>query len=176
MSKALRKTSPLGQKHRTHNDPRLLVSIEDKYLLEGKPWNIVLNKYGTSYAFKEINKVRWRMHRLIMRPSPGQIVDHINGDGLDNRRENLRLCNNTQNMQNARKKKGTISRYKGVRFCRRVKEKQWRAGITVHGKNIYLGYYLTQEGAALAYNLAAEKHFGEFAKLNDVNPQSLRTI
>lgn len=105
------------------------------------------------------------MHRLVMNAPDDAVVDHINHNGLDNRRANLRICSNTQNTWNARKKKKAISPYKGVHPCR----KRWRARITFNGKtyNIPLTY-ATQEEAARAYNKAAKTLYGEFACLNTI--------
>lgn len=90
-------------------------------------------------------------------------VDHINGDTLDNRRCNLRLCRRIQNARNVKKKSGS-SQYKGVtwlRWCER-----WMARITVNYRQIILGYFTDETKAAKAYDEAARKHFGEFAKTN----------
>jgi hypothetical protein len=98
-------------------------------------------------------------------------VDHWNHDGLDNRRENLRVCTKAQNNHNCRKHRWhngeyTSSKYKGV--CWNKTEKKWMAYI--HRKT--LGYFRTEEEAALAYNAAATRDFGEFAVLNDIPEQS----
>jgi hypothetical protein len=111
------------------------------------------------------------MHRMILglMPGDGKIVDHINGNGLDNRRANLRICSHTENVRNA--KKTTIrytSKYRGVHFDKGYGKKKWRAGIRVDGKLICLGRFLTEKEAAIAYNEAAPRYFGEFARLNEV--------
>src|SRR5690242_17796567 len=102
------------------------------------------------------------MHRVIMNASADIHVDRINGDGLDNRRENLRLCTRDENMMNRRKNSNNSSGYKGVD---RNKGK-WRAYIQVDKKWIHLGYFSTAEQAAHAYDNAAKKYFGEFANTN----------
>lgn len=104
------------------------------------------------------------MHRVIVGAKQGEQVDHINGDGLDNRRENLRLCTHTENVRNARVRKDNTSGYKGV--CWHKRDKKWRAAIRINGKPMWLGYYISKEEAARAYDEAAIKHFGEFAYLN----------
>jgi hypothetical protein len=91
-----------------------------------------------------------------------KFVDHINGNGLDNRDENLRLATNSQNQMNSRKRSGTSSRYKGVSLQR----KRWRAQIKLDGKLIYLGMFDTEEQAAMAYDYAAIELFGEFSRIN----------
>lgn len=103
------------------------------------------------------------MHALIMGRS---FIDHINSNGLDNRKVNLRLATPTQNLGNQRTQEipGKTSRYKGVYWDRR--DRAWVAEITDHGIPQYLGQFAGEEDAALAYDLAAREVFGEFAKLN----------
>lgn len=109
-----------------------------------------------------------KLHRLITKPKSGEQVDHINGNKLDNRRSNLRLCNNSQNQMNQSKKKGVFrSDYKGV--CWKKQQGKWYARIGVNYKRIHLGYFNTEKEAALAYNAAALKYFGEFARLNIID-------
>lgn len=102
-----------------------------------------------------------RMHRDIMQPDRGMVVDHRNHDGLDNRRENLRICTQTDNGRNKRRKKPASSRYKGVTFCKYTG--RWKAQITVANQNHSLGRYDTEEEAARAYADAAQSEFGEYA-------------
>ena len=100
------------------------------------------------------------MHRLIM---GGAFVDHIDGNGLNNRRSNLRPVTVQQNAWNQRGHGGS-SAYKGVSFDRETG--LWRAYYTKDRKRIFLGRYPTEEEAALSYNAAAKSAFGEYAKLN----------
>jgi len=102
------------------------------------------------------------MHRLIMNTPDGMQVDHINGEGLDNRRENLRNCTNTENQHNQKLSKKSTTGFKGVR----KRERRFEAQIRVDGKDLYLGMYATPEEAARAYDNAAVKYFGEFSKVN----------
>jgi len=104
------------------------------------------------------------MHRLIMDPPRGYVVDHINGDGLDNRRANLRLATHAQNGRNRRKIKKGISKYKGVSW--EESTGKWRALIHVDRKKISLGCYKDEVTAAKVYDKAAKKYHGEFARLN----------
>ena len=106
------------------------------------------------------------LHREIVNAPIGLEVDHINGNPLDNRRSNLRLCTHAQNMANRKQHKHSAARFKGVRWCR--DHKKWRAEIYVRGKRIHLGYFANDEDAAKAYNEAATLHFGEFARPNEV--------
>lgn len=101
------------------------------------------------------------LHRLLLNAPKGVQVDHINGNALDNRRSNLRLATLQQNCFNRPKRSdGKYSKYKGVGMP------PWSARIKVIGKTILLGTYKTEEDAALAYNEAATKYFGEFARPN----------
>ena len=105
------------------------------------------------------------LHRVIMNAPTGMEVDHINGNKLDNRRCNLRVCHPWQNKQNAQKtKKPTLSKYRGVTKTRG----RWCASIKHDGKNIWIGRFTTEEDAALAYNWKALQLFGEYAGLNQL--------
>ena len=106
-----------------------------------------------------------RMHREIMNAPPGYMVDHINHDTLDNRRENLRLCTYAENARNRRKTRGT-SQYKGV--YRPWNDSCWWASIKVNRRTIHLGWFTAERDAARAYNAAALKYHGTFACLNDI--------
>jgi hypothetical protein len=105
-----------------------------------------------------------RLHRLIMNAPDGLVVDHINGDSLDNRRANLRLVTHLQNHWNRRKKKNTTSLFNGV--CFHKEKRKWTAYIDVAGKRIYLGSFDFEVDAAKTYDEAAKKYRGEFARLN----------
>lgn len=104
-----------------------------------------------------------RMHRQIMKAKPGQQMDHENRNGLDNRRMNLRFCTNSQNAANSVSRGGT-SRYKGVYWNK--KNKNWIAKIGYKNQRRNLGSFDDEREAALAYDDAALKLFGEFACLN----------
>jgi HNH endonuclease len=97
-------------------------------------------------------------------PDAGEI-DHINGDCLDNRRENLRKATRSQNMANQPKIGGTwSSHYKGVTWFKQ--RQKWRAQIKIEGRNHHLGLFINEDDAAKAYDEAAFQAFGEFAHLN----------
>lgn len=126
--------------------------------------------YHTEYAMATIYDEQKRthtinMHRIIMNAQKGQQVDHINGNRLDNRKENLRFVTNSQNQMN-RKKVGAKSGYKGVYWQPGLSK--WFAGIYVNGKSKHLGYFIDKVEAAKRYNQAAIEYFGEYASLNQI--------
>ncbi len=117
------------------------------------------------YAVATVNNKFAYMHHLIL-GSTNQ-VDHKNGNGLDNRRENLRFATPSQNQMNRNKTlRKCTSAHKGVAFREKGRVKHWYAYITVSKKQMSLGYFASEIQAAHAYNEAATKYFGEFAKLN----------
>jgi len=122
----------------------------------------------SSYAVREIRQdskaKQLGMHRAIMRPPVGMEVDHRNGDGLDNRKSNLRICTHKQNIRNSRKRAKASSRYKGVSWHKH--SRAWRAYIKTRGKQFHIGLFDNEQDAAHAYNVAAHKLFGQFAHLN----------
>lgn len=106
------------------------------------------------------------MHRLILNARPGMLVDHIDCDGLNNRRSNLRFTDYFGSSRNRRKQRiaKASSRYKGVSLD--VRYGRWRARIQGSGMTVSLGYFIDEVEAALAYDAAARERFGEFANLN----------
>ena len=126
------------------------------------------------YAITNIRTATGRamlpMHRIIMNAPEGTIVDHRDTLAtLDNRRDNLRFATVSQNAANSRVSKNNTSGYVGVTLCRCTN--LWRAKIGVAKKELHLGRFKTREEAALAYNKAAIKYFGEFAHLNVIPDQ-----
>lgn len=103
------------------------------------------------------------MHRQILAAKSGESVDHVNHDGLDNRRANLRICTISQNGANQRKTRGS-SQFKGV--CWDISKGNWMARLKTQGKDHYLGRFSDEVEAARAYDRAALETWGEFAHLN----------
>jgi hypothetical protein len=141
--------------------------------------------------FKELNKHKWYaemhnnvfrarrtvikesgnkgciyLHSAIMKPPKGMVVDHADHDTLNNQRNNLRICTNSQNNMNKLPTSGHTSKYKGVWWHKF--HKKWRARIGINSKKIELGLFRKELDAAEAYNSAAIKLFGEFAYLNKI--------
>ena len=145
-----------------------IVDPEDYERLSRHKWHLNMDVH-TNYACRNImigpKKVQIKMHREILKPPRHLFVDHINHNGLDNRKANIRLATRSQNSWNRISHKlNTSSRYKGVHW--HIHSKKWVARIGVNGRRIALGYYDDQVEAAKAYDKAAKKHHGEFAVLN----------
>jgi hypothetical protein len=150
-----------------------IVDWDDYHLVKGHRWYAKSSR-GTFYVYMtkydsstQRSRSVW-MHKLLLPNAPR--VDHKNGNGLDNRRSNLRPCTHAQNMANRRKQVKTRSKFKGVTRASGTSSSpdwnKWRARININKKSVFLGYYDTELEAALAYNKAAVEHFGEFANLN----------
>jgi hypothetical protein len=125
--------------------------------------------YNHGYAVRNIKtrkKIRLLpMHRLVIDVPKGMFTDHINGDKLDNRRLNLRLCNKSQNAANTRKSDRPLtSRYKGVHWSR-LHEK-WRAKIGLNQRHLNIGLFDEEHHAAMAYDIWAKELFGDYAQTN----------
>lgn len=128
-------------------------------------WHFTTNGYARRVAK---DRTTPRMHREINKTPNGMDTDHINGDKLDNRRENLRSVTRSQNVMNLVKgKKG--KKYKGTQYLKR--SGKYNAMICLNGKNQFIGNYDTEEEAALAYNLKAVELFGEFSCINKLPNQ-----
>jgi len=141
------------------NGMNLLVDDEDYEVVARFPWLYTLGDHNNPRIISTIP-----IGRLVMDVPLGKIVDHINGNVLDNRRENLRVVNNAQNAWNSKLQSCNTSGYKGVHWDKTVGE--WRARIGFHYRRIELGTYDTPEEAAGAYNYAAKLYHGEYARLN----------
>lgn len=144
-----------------------LVSDEDYETLSQFNW-YAYKDLRTYYAQRQVSapdgqRTVIRMHHAIC----GKGADHINGDGLDNRRENLRRCTHQQNTFNTRSRNDSTSHYKGVSW--KMEASKWVAQIQVNGKKKHLGYFVNEDDAARAYDDAALRYFGEFAHLNNVD-------
>ncbi len=130
------------------------------------------NQYARWYSHSVNRKhVRYPLHRVIMEritgePIPaGMVVDHINGDTFDNRRENLRLCTRAENNRNAKIRSNNTSGFKGVSYNKKMK--RYGAAIRVNGRQRTIGFFDTPEDAHAAYVNAARDLHGEFANDGD---------
>ncbi len=151
----------------TPNFPNTFVMVDDEDFerMNAFKWCPSNSKL---YALREVRgngfRKNVRMHRLIMEAKPGEVVDHINGEPLDNRRSNLRLCTIAQNCQNRHKQKPSSSGFRGVSSAE--KGKFFQCAISSNNERIHLGLFVSAIEAAKAYNEAALKYHGEFAVLN----------
>lgn len=143
------------------------VDPEDYIWLSQFRWHCKANS-SAIYAVRTVTSAgrqkRIYMHRLIMDTPPHLVCDHINHNGLDNRKANLRNCTMKQNNANARSAREVSSRYKGVSYSKR--KKKWAVYIKKDGTQFNLGCFNDEIEAAKAYDAAAEKLHGEFAHLN----------
>ena len=144
-----------------------LVDDEDYEWLSEYSWHVLKRRntfYAVGYVMENGRPKNRRMHRMIIKAEEGQQVDHINHNGLDNRKENLRICTNNQNQMNSKKRPGMTSKYKGVSWHKQ--KKRWCSEIKINRNNIHLGSFKDEKKAAMVYDDAARKYFGEFAYLN----------
>lgn len=142
------------------------ISLEDSEKIRGLKLH-VLHTNGKCYAnssFKVNGKWRRKsLSHILTDALPGSIVDHINGDSMDNRRENLRFSNASFNQMNKRGS-SKISQYKGIGFIK--VRSRWCAHIKAAGKNYSCGWYKSEHMAALGYDKASMKHHGEHGLRN----------
>jgi hypothetical protein len=152
----------LGLGQFTIVEPRDYYSIRHfKWFVHGNGSNLYAAR---STLTKDLRSRIIYLHRQIMAPPAGLVVDHLNCDSLDNRRANLRVVTQAVNMRNRRKRKNTSSRYIGIWFDK--KRNKWTAQIRYNGQKLWLGRFDSEIEAAKAYDEAARKYYGEFVRLN----------
>lgn len=159
---------PLTRKHQSAPRRYALVDIEDYERVTRSKWGLDGRGYARATTLKFLAAHHRRMHAYVLRVQPGERIDHINGDTLDNRKQNLRLATAAQNSRNSRRPNivGKTSRFKGV--CWTVDGDCWLANITADGQQHRLGRFSSEEDAARAYDEAALRLFGEFARTNEM--------
>lgn len=140
-----------------------IIDAADHPLVSAHKWGLRVVK-GYKYVQSRIDGKLICLHQFLLGTRDG--TDHRNGNGLDNRRCNLRACSQAQNTLNRGFNKNNTSGYKGVTFF--IQTGKWCARIGYEGKKRHIGYFDTPEEAALAYNAKAKLLHGEFAKLNNL--------
>jgi hypothetical protein len=140
-----------------------IVDAEDYYRLVKYKWQAMVGG-NTFYASGRAAGKPIKMHRFITNAPPYLVVDHIDHNGLNNCRSNLRLCTHAQNVLNAVPNRSTSSKYKGVHWQKATK--RWGATIQFNKKLYTLGYFKNQIDAAKAYDKKAKELHGQFACLN----------
>lgn len=157
----------------THGNKIALVDDEDYEYLNQWKWQVKKHR-KTFYAHrtKQIpnsnrKKDHFKMHRVVMNVADPKIeVDHVDHNGLNCQRSNLRIATRKQNKQNASSHKDSASKYLGVLVEKRKNGISYCAQIGINGKSTHLGSFKSEEEAAKAYDRAAIKHYGEFANPN----------
>lgn len=155
---------------RNGREHTILFDDADRDVVMAHTWCVTSRRAELFYATTASRRPDGRpttlcMHRLLMGVPE---VDHINHNGLDNRRSNLRPSTKMQNQGNSRPRSGGTSSYKGVSWHRRGRK--WMALITVNQRHIYLGLFVSEIDAAAAYDAAARAAFGEYALPNFPEP------
>jgi hypothetical protein len=156
-----------------------IAQVDDEFeFLDQYKWYARKERYAKSNQYYAVRAIYLngmqsiiRMHRVVMehelsRPLlKTEQIDHINHDGLRNTLDNLRVVTHQQNIMNNRKQNtNATSQFKGVRWCEDIAK--WRTRIQKDKKRIHVGYFITEEDAAHAYDTAAKLYFGKYAKLN----------
>lgn len=139
-----------------------IVDVEDLPLVKPFRWCLQRGKYA-------YNPKAGLLHRFLLKAEKDVFVDHKDRDGFNNRRENLRICTGTQNLGNSKVPKTNTTGFKGVYTtdnCKKPRTFPFMSKIQFEKKHIHIGYYMTAEEAALAYDKKARELFGEFARTN----------
>ena len=142
---------------------KALVDDDDYEIINGYNWFSSPGKY-TDYAYSNIGGKKASLHRTILNAQKKMVVDHIDGDGLNNQKINLRISTVQENNRNKLRNKNMKGNLKGVFYVDRLGK--YKALITENKKSKHLGCFKTEEEAGKAYDNAARKNFGEYARLN----------
>jgi hypothetical protein len=140
--------------------------IDTEYAEEVGNYNWAYHAAGYAIAHNRLNNNKqFLLHRLIMKPPIEKQIDHINSNGLDCRKCNMRLCNHSQNKMNEGLRSSNTSGFKGVSWNKA--RQKWTSQIKINYKNIHIGYYDEIKDAGQSYREAATKYFGDFANFGE---------
>ena len=153
-------------KSNKHGVIKFIIDDDEYERVSCLKWYPMFDNHKNSYRINsKIDGKIIKIHRFIMNAKKNEFVDHINGDILDNRKSNLRKCSLSENNRNKMKhKNGKTSKYKGVS----IQGNRYRARIRFNDKYLSLGMFESEDKAAIAYNIAALKYYGNFSRLNNV--------
>lgn len=155
------KTIPIINKGKKFS---ILVDSDDYEKLSKKKWFLLNGKYASRKELVGGKYQQVSMSRIITNCPKNMVVDHINGNTLDNRKKNLRVCTVKQNQMNRKPSNGSKSKYKGVHWY--TAGKKWVASLCFHGEQITCGYFTDEIKAAKKYDQYASAIFGDYAYLN----------
>ena len=143
-----------------------VIDLQDISCVSGSNWYAFgrgKHKYAARWSFGDEGKKLILMHRHILQPPNEMDVDHADGNGLNNRRSNIRIATRSQNMHNKKMQRNNTSGFKGVHWDRN--KKKWQANIKLNDKRHYIGLFNSAEEASEAYRAASEKLHLDFARM-----------
>jgi hypothetical protein len=148
-----------------------IVDDDDYEYLSQFKWRVQGKIYAVRDDHSTGKRLQLYMHREIAGAKKGEVVDHLNHQTLDNRKENLRACSQTYNNGNHHMRSDNTSGYKGVTWNKR--DRKWVAQIMFNGKNIRFGNFESKHDAARVYNFWAMDLFGEHALVNNIESEAV---
>lgn len=167
---------------RKYGDKVFLFDDEDQHIVDSYRWYAIRANKNSDVFYTRTHVPKADGTRatvcasrlfLASKLAPGLVVDHINHDGMDNRKSNLRICTHAENMRNRSRSKNASNAYKGVR---KTGSGKFQAVIGFNNKLIPLGSYSTEEDAAKVYNMASKLLHGVYGHLNKVIKKTKKTI
>jgi hypothetical protein len=142
---------------------KVLIDEEDLWLISFRKWQVNQRNEGYIYFTSRINGNHSSLHREIIKCPKSYFVDHINGNTLDNRKENLRVCTRSENIRNQKTRIDNTTGFKGVGYDK--SRNKYKARIKITGKYLFLGRFESPDEAYIAYCKASKKYHGEFGRI-----------